>query len=86
MEPRTEPRDEDQIDSPAAPSSPPMMEAPGAATDASAQATESWNPAQGDRSFGYGTGTAGSAGSDASDPTDETTDSETEDADGEAGR
>ena len=83
MESRTDPRDEDQIDSPAAPSSPPMMEAPGAATDASADASESWNPAQGDRSFGYGTGTAAS---DASDPTDDTTDSETEDADGEAGR
>ncbi len=83
MESRTEPRDEDQIDSPSTPSSPPMMEAPGAATDASAQATESWNPAQGDRSFGYGTATAGS---DASDPTNDTTDSETEDADGEAGR
>jgi hypothetical protein len=59
-----------------------MMAAPDVGTGTSDDAA-SWNPAQGDRSFGYGTG---SAGSDASDPTDDTTDSETEDADGEAGR
>ena len=79
MESRPEPEDEAGIDAP----SEPMMEAPGASTDASVQASESWNPGQGDRSFGYGTTPAGH---DASDPTDDTTDAETEDADGEAGR
>jgi hypothetical protein len=84
MEPRPETQDEDVTEAPAPGASEPIMEAPGAASDASARAaTASWNPAQGDRSFGYGTG---SGSMDASDPTSDTTDSETEDADGEAGR
>ena len=37
----------------------PIMEAPGADTGTTPEAA-SWNPAQGDRSFGYGAGSTGS--------------------------